>query len=180
MRAGTGWRRPGLLAGTVICLASAGVAAPLPAMDPGAAMVRIAAAPYRYGGELQGTVPGIRMAVDQPPVHLSIGLQAPSPDGRLQGEAILFTADRHLVALGLVTGRLTGGPTAGTGDCMLHLALPTQDVTLSGVCTADTLSGEVVSQPHHLDPLTRLASWWDDRAVAGRYWLTPASFDPGS
>lgn len=179
MLARTGLIQPAILASLTICLACTGRAAPRPAPDPAAVMARIAAEPYRYGGVLQGTVPGVREAVEQLPVHLSIGLAGPAPDGRLQGEAILFTADRHLVALGQVTGRLTGGPTAGTGDCRLQLALPAQEVALSGLCTADALSGEIVSQPRHVDLLTRLVSWWGDRAVAGRYWLTPASFDPG-
>jgi len=96
----------------------------------------------------------------------------------VHGEAILFQADRRLVAQGIVSGRLVVGPTAGTGDCTLHMSLPTQDVLMRGVCTASVLSGEIVSEPRHVGLLTRLLTWWDDRAVAGRYWLTPASFDP--
>lgn len=171
------WLVMAMLAGAV----PAAHAAPPPAgPDPAAAMLRIAAMPYRYGGALQGTIPGRLSPVDQPPLHLSIGLGGPSPDGRLRGEAILFTADRRLVATGPVSGRIAGGPTAGTGDCTLRLALPGQDVTLSGLCTADTLSGEIVSRPHRPDLLTRLVSWWGDRRTAGRYWLTPASFDPAT
>ncbi|MGI4798593.1 MAG: hypothetical protein ACRYG8_32045 [Janthinobacterium lividum] len=160
--------------GEVALAAPAGMLPP----DPAAAMRRIAALPYRYGGALQGTVPGVVTTVDQPPDHLSIGLAAPAPDGALQGEAILFTADRRLVAITLVIGRLAGGATPGTGACSLHLELPVETVTLTGVCTAATLSGEIVSTPRPGGLLRRLAAWWDDRAVAGRYWLTPASFDP--
>ncbi|MGI4748594.1 MAG: hypothetical protein ACRYGI_00615 [Janthinobacterium lividum] len=146
--------------------------------DPGATMLRIASQPFRYGGELQGTVPGLHEAVDQPPLHLSIGLSAPAANGSLHGEAILFRADRRLVDQGMVSGRLIAGPTAGTGDCTLHLSLPTQDVLMRGVCTASVLSGEIVSEPRHVGLLARLVTWWGDRAVAGRYWLTSASFDP--
>ena len=146
--------------------------------DPVAAMQRIAAEPFHYGGEVQGSVPEVAQPVDRPPLHLSIGLSAPAADGSLSGEAILFTVDRHLVAEGRLSGRIMPGLTGGTAACSLHLALPTEDVSLSGICTADTLSGEIVSQPRHVALLTRLVSWWGDRAVAGRYWLTPASFDP--
>ena len=180
-RMSNGWTRLVVMAAGLAGFApTAGAAPSPPAPDAAAAMMRIAAEPYRYGGSLQGTVPELDHAVEQPPIHLSIGLGAPDRDGQLAGEAILFTADRRLVAVASVSGRLTGGPTAGTGNCTLHLALPTQDVVLSGLCTADTLSGEIVSQPHHVGLLTRLVSWWDDRAVAGRYWLTPGSFDPPS
>lgn len=148
------------------------------AADPAAAMKRIAAFPYRYGGALQGTVPGAAASVDQPPDHLSIGLSAPAPDGTLHGEAILFTADRHLVAIAPVSGQRTGGATPGTGSCSLRLELPAKTVMLTGLCTADTLSGEIVSTPSPGGLLARLVSWWGDRSVAGRYWLTPASFDP--
>lgn len=174
------WLLAAMLAGAAPAAHAAAPSSPGP--DPAAAMRRIAAMPYRYGGALQGTIPGRPSPVDQPPLHLSVGLAGPSPDGRLRGEAILFTADRRLVATGPVSGRITGspaaGPTAGTGDCTLRLALPGQDVTLSGLCTADTLSGEIVSRPRRPDLLTRLVSWWGDRQTAGRYWLTPASFDP--
>lgn len=160
-----------LLAMVACCLPVIAIAASDQSSDPGATMLRIASQPFRYGGELQE-------AADQPPLHLSIGLSAPAADGSLHGEAILFRADRRLVAEGRVSGHLTAGPTAGTGDCILRLSLPTQDVLMQGVCTANTLSGEIVSRPHHVGLLTRLVTWWDDRAVAGRYWLTPPSFDP--
>ncbi|WP_419731083.1 hypothetical protein [Lichenicola sp.] len=160
------------------CAPVVAAAAPLTPPNPVAAMHRIAAEPFRYGGDVQGSVPELAQPVDQPPLHLSIGLSAPAADGSIAGEAILFTSDRHLVAEGPVSGRIMPGLTSGTAGCSLRLALPTQDVSLSGICTADTLSGEIVSAPHHVALFTRLASWWGDRAVAGRYWLTPASFDP--
>ena len=153
-------------------------AAPLVSPDPALTMRRLAAEPFRYGGDIQGSVPELTQPVDQPPLHLSIGLSAPAADGGLRGEAILFTADRHLVAEGQVSGRIMPGLSSGTAGCSLRLSLPSQDVSLSGICTADTLSGEIVSGPRHVGLLTRLVSWWGDRAVAGRYWLTPASFDP--
>lgn len=156
-------------------LGGAALAGPTP--DPAAAMARIAALPYRYGGALQGTVPGVAAPVDQPPDHLSIGLAAPASDGTLNGEAILFTVDRRLVAITPVTGRIVGGATPGTGSCTLRMQLPAETVTLTGLCTAETLSGEIVSRPQR-GLLERLGAWWGDRAVAGRYWLTPASFDP--
>jgi hypothetical protein len=183
----TGWNCGVVLAG----LLAGGLVAGVPAMavavpatgaapDPALAMRRIALQPFRYGGALQGTVPGLSAAVDQPPVHLSIGLGRPGPDGRMTGEAILFTADRHLVAMGAVDGQLQPGQTPGTGACTLHMMLQGQTVTLSGLCSADTLSGEIVTQAARVDLLTRLVSWWDDRTVRGRYWLTPGSFDPAS
>ncbi len=151
------------------------VAVPAPAAtDPAALMRRIAAEPYRYGGSLQGTVPGVAGAVDQPPVHLSIGLAAPDARGVLRGDAILFDRQRRLVASGPVVGLLAGGA------CSLHLSLPAEAVTLSGICTDAALSGEIVSRPRRAGLLTRLASWWDDDAVSGLYWLTPPSFDPPS
>ena len=146
----------------------------LAATDPATLMRRIAAEPYRYGGSLQGTVPGVAGAAGQPPIHLSIGLAAPDAQGVLRGDAILFDRQRRLVASGPVVGRLAGGA------CSLRLSLPAGEVTLSGICTGATLSGEIVSRPRRLDLLTRLVSWWGDEAVSGRYWLTPASFDPGS
>ena len=60
------------------------------------------------------------------------------------------------------------------------MTLRAQRVTLTGLCSAGTLSGEIVSTPSHVGLLTRVVTWWDDRAVAGRYWLTPESFDPAS
>ena len=167
-----------LLMVPALCIPGLAVAAPGPLPDPAAAMQKIAAEPFRYGGEIQGSVPELTQSVDQPPVHLSIGLSSPATNGSLTGEAILFTADRRLVAEGPVSGRITPGLTNGTAGCDLHVALPGQDVALSGICTADTLSGEIVSAPRHVTLFTRLVSWWGDRAVAGRYWLTPASFDP--
>ncbi|NPD69380.1 hypothetical protein HN018_21315 [Lichenicola cladoniae] len=175
MRIHTSWA----LAITACCLPVSAIAASsAPGSNPGATMLRIASQPFRYGGELQGTVPGLQDAIDPPTMHLSMGLSAPAADGSLHGEAILFRTDRRLIAEGMVSGRLVAGPTAGTGECTLHLTLPTQDVVMQGVCTAGALSGEIVSQPRHVGLLTRLATWWGDRAVAGRYWLTPASFDP--
>ncbi len=144
------------------------------ATDPAALMLRIAAEPYRYGGSLQGTVPGVAEAVGQPPVHLSIGLAAPDAQGVLRGDAILFDRQRRLVASGPVVGRLAGGA------CSLRLSLPAGEVTLSGVCTDTALSGEIVSRPRRAGLLTRLVSWWDNDAVSGPYWLTQASFDPVS
>ena len=149
--------------------------------DAAALMRRIAAEPHRYGGSLQGTVPGVREvpgAVDQPLVHLSIGLAFPDAHGMLRGDAILFDRQRRLIGSGPVVGRIAGGPTAGTAACSLRLSLPTEEVTLAGVCTDTALSGEIVSRPHRRGLLTRLVSWWGDDAVAGRYWLTSASFDP--
>ena len=142
------------------------------APDPVAAMREIAAEPYRYGGSLQDMVTGSGAAVDQPPVHVSIGLAAPDAQGRVRGQAILFDQRRRLVAQGPILGSVAGGA------CELRLWLPAAGVTLSGVCTATTLSGEIVSRPHPAGLLTRLVSWWGDGAVAGRFWLTPASFDP--
>jgi hypothetical protein len=147
------------------------------ALSPASMMRFIAAEPFRYGGSLQGTVPGVAGAVDQPPIHLAIGLGTPGPGGRLDGGAILFTTDRHLVGASEVTGHLKPGPTAGTGACVLHLTVLNQPITLSGLCTADTLSGEIVIGSAPAGPLTRLFTWWADRTVSGRYWLTPASFD---
>ena len=169
------------LAALVIGLPCAASALPAPVQqeDPAAVMARIAAAPFRYGGDVQGTVPGRADAVDRPPLHLSLGL-AVQPDGRLTGEAILFTADRHLVALGPATGRIAGGPTPGTAACHLDLALADRAVSLNGVCSRDVLSGEIVSRPQPLGLLARLVTWWGDREVTGSYWLTPASFDPAS
>lgn len=164
----------------VCCLPASALAASDRGSDPAVTMLRIASQPFRYGGELQGTVPGLQEAADQPPLHLSIGLSAQAADGTLHGEAILFRADRRLVAQGVVTGRLIAGTTAGTGDCTLHVSLPTQDVLMRGLCTARVLSGEIISEPRHVGLLARLVSWWGDRAIAGRYWLTPASFDPAN
>lgn len=167
----------------VAMLATWPLAALAQPVDPAALMRSIASRPFRYGGALQGTVPGLETAIAQPPIHLSIGLDAPSAAGALTGDAILFTADRRLVASGAVSGQLDPGPTAGTRRCTLHLALPLprpdHDVTLSGICTADTLSGEIVTHGARAGLLTRLVSWWGDSDVSGRYWLTPASFDPG-
>ena len=172
------WHRGAVLISTMLVLRTAGPA--LAASDPTTVMREIAAEPFRYDGALQGTVPGRRATVDQPPIHISVGLSAPDAQGGLQGEAILFDQQRRLVASGRVSGKIAGGSTAGTAACTLHLSLPSEEVTLSGVCTASTLSGEVVSQPHPADLLARLVSWWGDDAVAGRYWLTPGSFDPAS
>lgn len=160
-----------------LCIPALALAAPVLAADPALTMRRMAAEPFRYGGEIQGSVPELTQSVDQPPLHLSIGLSAPALDGKLRGEAILFTADRHLVAEGEVSGRIMPGLTSGTAGCSLLLSLPSQNVSLSGICTADTLSGEIVTGPRHVGLVARLVSWWGDRAVAGRYWLTPASFD---
>ena len=152
------------------------LAAPAMAVtDPTALMRRIAAAPFRYGGSLQGTVPGVPVSVDRPPVHISIGLGSPDTQGRVRGEAILFDRRRQLIASGPVLGHLASGP---GGACSLLLSLPADRVMLSGVCTPTVLSGEIVIQPHPAgDLLARLASWWGNDAVAGRFWLTQASFD---
>lgn len=167
-----------ILASTMLVLQMAAPA--LAVSDPATVMREIASEPYRYDGVLQGTVPERRFAVDQPPIHLSVGLAAPDARGRLQGEAILFDQHRRLVASAHVSGQIAGGPTAGTAACALHLSLPSEELTLSGVCTASTLSGEIVSQPRSADLLARIVSWWGDDAVAGRYWLTSAGRSPAS
>ena len=83
--------------------------------DPALTMQRMAARPYRYGGSLGGRIPGSYGIPDRPPAHISIGLEAPDRDGRIRGEAILFTADRRLIASSDVDGDLRGGSTPGTG-----------------------------------------------------------------
>jgi len=176
--------------GWCIALMSAGVLLPAGARaaapsypDPAPIMQRIAAEPFRYGGALQGTIPVETTTDGQPalapePVHLAVGLSGVGPDGRIAGEAILFTADRHYVASGPVSGHMEAGWSAATATCQLSLALPGRSVKLDGICTPTGLSGEIVSNPEHVGFLTRIVTWWGDRAVAGRYWLTPDSFDP--
>ena len=166
-------RGAAVLISTLLLLRMAGpVLAAAP--DPAVVMREIAAEPYRYGGSLQGMVPGSTAVADQAPIHVSIGLAAPDAQGRVRGQAILFDQKRRLVALGPISGSATGDA------CELRLSLPAAEVTMSGVCTTATLSGEIVSRPHPEALLTRLVSWWGDAAVMGPYWLTPASFDPGS
>ncbi|MBE7210092.1 MAG: hypothetical protein INR65_03665 [Gluconacetobacter diazotrophicus] len=170
--------RPALFATAALLLAGCAAPPPAPSPDVAALMREIAGQPYRYGGALIGTVPGLAGPVDQPPVHLAIGLSAPEADGTLHGRAILFDAERRLVAEGPVTGRLDPGFSPVTRPCALHLSLPQGPVDLSGTCTATLLSGEVVSQPGPPDLVTRIAFWWGDRATTGRYWLDRDSFDP--
>ena len=173
-----------VLSAGLACIMGAWTAAAAgPVTDPGATMRWIAAQPFRYGGALQGVVPGAAGAIDQPPVHLSIGLGAPDSTGRIQGKAILFTADRHLVALGPVDGRIVAGSMPGIGSgsgCTLRMMLADRTVTLSGSCSARALSGEIVSRASRVGGLARLVSWWGEDPVSGRYWLTPESFDPAS
>ncbi len=159
----------GLLSSALPAAGRAAVAAP----DPAATMQRIASAPYRYGGEVQGLPIGDRRIL-----HLAIGLAAPRPDGALQGEAILFDAGRRLVGIAGVDGNWI----AETGHCRLRFAFPDGDTVLDGTCADATLAGELVSTPRAASgvagALSALLAWWGDRTVDGRAWLTAASFDP--
>lgn len=166
-------RRIIVLAGLMALASPAAGLAAIAAPDPAATMLRIGAAPYRYGGEVQGLPIG-----DGRILHIAVGLAAPRPDGALRGEAILFGADRRLVGIGTVEGSRT----ARSGSCRLRFAFPDGDTVLDGTCADTTLAGELVSTPRAASglagTLTALLAWWGDRTVGGRAWLTAASFDP--
>ena len=137
------------------------------AAEPEALLRQMAAQPLRYGGILERPLDG----------RLLIGLDAPGSDGMLHGETMLLTADRHLIDIGTVSGRVQAPHVPGGQDCTLDLAFARHVATLHGICGARTLSGELTSRTS--DPpswLTRQIFWWDRGDSLGRAWLTTAAF----
>lgn len=184
--------RMGMAALALLATIPARAQQPQPVPEPGGLMRTIAMQPFRYGGDLDGSLLGLP-EVGTRPVHLAIGLGAPSRDGQVQGNAILFDGQRHLLAEGRVDGMLQTQPGGGIAPCALRLqldgvvladgapaasVLPAGGVLLTGSCSSNTLSGEIRARPPRLPLLGRLISWWGDRETTGRYWLTADSFDP--
>jgi hypothetical protein len=136
--------------------------------EPNALLRSMTAKPLRYGGVLRGPVNG----------RLLLALDEPAPDGGLQGKAMLLTDDRHLIETATVSGNWAAAPVPGGHDCTLRLSLADRTVTLLGLCTADTLSGQILTRRKGANWLTRQILWWDHADAGGRYWLTGAAFYP--
>ena len=131
---------------------------------PSETEARLAVAAYDRGAwRYQGVVTGAALSG-----HLALSITE-APDGRIGGEALLLSPDRHVLATSVVSGEA-----AGT-TCRLDLVLGDRSERLEGVCSPQLIGGWVVASPPPADLVTRLVFWWGDRSVAGEAWLEPAS-----
>jgi hypothetical protein len=161
--AGRAIRRAALLLATGL---ATGLAARAHGADPDALLRSMEAKPLRYGGIMRGPLDG----------RLLLALDAPAPDGSLQGSAMLLTDDRRLIDTGAVSGTWTAARVPGGHDCTLRLSLTGRTVALHGLCATGMLSGEILDRRQGADWLTRQIFWWDEASAGGRYWLTEAAF----
>ena len=163
------WSMKQLAAGLLLAVLAKGPAfaqSPAFAADPNALMRRMSSQPWRYGGKLCCARPGI----------LLMALDLPGPDGRIRGEAMSLTPDRHLIATASVTGQWQPQAVPGGHACTLRMAWPTREMVLRGVCSATTLSGRISLRTPPDGWLDGVIHWWGDEQESGEAWMTEATF----
>ncbi|MCQ8239422.1 hypothetical protein [Rhizosaccharibacter radicis] len=150
--------------------------APTPALS--SLVARMAAQPFRFGGDVAGTLPDTVADPDRgsrlpAPSRLLIALGPVGTDGRSSGDALLMDGARRLIATGTVQAAVNAA-----GDCRVSMAFSDGErAELDGTCRADTISGPLTLQGRRPGFIRRVASWWDDRRVDGWAWMDRASFD---